>query len=156
MIGRKEILDQFPPGSMTSTHSGNAICCAAALASLKVILKENLVERAAKTGAFMQEAAAKIHQRFKDVILAHQGKGLVASLQCVKPGGTEPDGHLAWQVIGRAVQSGVMLFAPVGFGGASVKIAPPLVISQEALAEAMNVIEESFAQVLEQRRKIKP
>jgi 4-aminobutyrate aminotransferase-like enzyme len=153
VIGRKEILDQFGPGSMTSTHSGNAVCCAAALASLKLILKENLVERAAKTGAFLQETAAKIQKRFKDVILAHQGKGLVASLQCVKAGSTEPDDKLAFQVVGRTVQSGVMLFAPVGPGGASVKIAPPLIISQEALAEALSVIEESFAYVLEQRRK---
>lgn len=153
VIGRKEILDLFPPGSMTSTHSGNAIAAAAALASLKLILKEKLVENSAKVGAVLQEICAKIQKRFKDVIIAHHGKGLVASIQCVKPGSTEPDGRLAFNVIGRAVQSGVMLFAPVGFGGASVKIAPPLMITEEALREGMTVIEESFAYVLEQARK---
>src|ERR1039457_4480929 len=68
VIGRKDILDQFPPGSMTSTHSGNAICCAAALASLKLILKENLAAHAERVGAVMQQAAGRIRERFKDVI----------------------------------------------------------------------------------------
>jgi len=152
VIGRKEILDQFPPGSMTSTHSGNPICSAAALASLKLILSEKLAEKAATTGAIMQELSAKIQKRFSDRIIAHHGKGLVASLHCVKSGTKDPDDKLAFHIVGRAVQHGVMLFAPVGFGGASVKLAPPLMISQEAVREAMTVIEEAFAHVIETLR----
>lgn len=147
VIGRHDLMDQFPPGSMTSTHSGNPICCASAVASLKLIHKERLVQRSAELGAVLQDACARIKDRFSDVILAHHGKGLVASLHCVKAGGTEPDGQLAWQVVGRAVQCGVMMFAPVGFGGASVKICPPLMIDREALVEGMNVLEDVFAHV---------
>jgi 4-aminobutyrate aminotransferase-like enzyme len=118
VIGRKEIMDLFPPGSMTSTHSGNPICCAAALASLKIILAEKLAERSAKVGKILQDGCAKIKERFSDVVLAHHGKGLVAALHMVKPGTAEPDGKLAWKIIGRAVQQGVMMFSPVGYGGA--------------------------------------
>lgn len=152
VIGRHELMDQFPPGSMTSTHSGNPLCCAAALASIKLILGENLVGRSAKVGAVMQECAARIQKRFSTVVLAHHGKGLVASLHCVKPNSTEADAKLAWEVIGRAVQTGVMMFGPVGYGGASVKLAPPLVIEEEAVREAMDVIEAAFAWVLERRK----
>ncbi len=148
VIGRAELLDQFPPGSMTSTHSGNPICCAAALASLRLIRQEKLHERAARLGAILQESAQRIKQSFNDVIVAAHGKGLVASLHCVKPGTTEPDGKLAWLVVGRAVQQGVMMFGPVGYAGASVKISPPLVIEEEALREALQVVEESFEHVL--------
>jgi 4-aminobutyrate aminotransferase-like enzyme len=70
----------------------------------------------------------------------------------VKRGTREPDGKLAWRVVGRAVQSGVMLFAPVGFAGASVKLSPPLVIEETALREGLQVVEESFAQELEPGR----
>ena len=150
VIGRADLMDQFPPGSMTSTHSGNPICCAAALASLKLILDEKLTERAAELGEIMQPMAAQIQKRFQRVILAHHGKGLVASLHCVKLGSTDPDAAMAGKVVGRAVQSGVMLFAPVGFGGASVKLSPPLVIEPDALREGMQVIEEAFAHVLEE------
>ncbi len=152
VIGRKEVLDQFPPGSMTSTHSGNAVCCAAALASVKLILKENLTEHAARVGGIMQQSAARIQSRFKDVILAHHGKGMVASLHCVKRGSTEPDSKLAWKIVGHAVQSGVLLFAPVGYGGASVKLSPPLTIPEDAVNEAMTALEESFEKVIEESR----
>lgn len=148
VIGRADILDQFPPGSMTSTHSGNPICCAAALASLKLIQGEKLVENAARLEPVLQQACQRIQQRFSDVILAAHGKGLVASLHCVKLNSREADPTLAWKVNGRAVQTGVMMFAPVGFGGASVKICPPLCITREALVEGMEAIEAAFEYVL--------
>jgi 4-aminobutyrate aminotransferase-like enzyme len=99
-----------------------------------------------------QELGAKIQQRFSKVIIAYHGKGLVGSLHCVKPGGKEPDAKLAWEVVGECVRRGVMLFAPVGFGSASVKLCPPLCINEEAVREGMGVIEEAFAQVLEYRK----
>ena len=82
------------------------------------------------------------------MILAHHGRGLVAALHCAKPGSYKPDAKLAWEVVGRAVQTGLMLFGPVGFGGASVKLSPPLVIEEDALAEAMQVLEDAFEYVL--------
>ncbi len=151
VIGRGDLMDMFPPGSMTSTHSGNPICCAAALASLKLILGENLSGRAEAMGKVLQPMAAEIQKRFSDRITAHHGKGLVASLHCVKPGTTEPDDKLAWEVVGEAVRNGVMMFAPVGFSGASVKLSPPLVIEEAALREAMAVVGEAFATVIGRR-----
>jgi 4-aminobutyrate aminotransferase-like enzyme len=148
VIGRKEILDQFPPGSMTSTHSGNPLCCAAALASLKLIQGEKLTENAAKLEPVLQAGCQRIRERFSDVVLAAHGKGLVASLHCVKMNSTEPDGTLAWKINGRCVQTGLMMFAPVGFGGASVKICPPLCITREALEEGLQVLEAAFEHVL--------
>ena len=84
VIGRSHIMDLCPPGSMTSTHSGNPVCCAAALASLKLILAENLPERASRIGSVLQDSSQRIQRRFSDVILASHGKGLVTSLHCVK------------------------------------------------------------------------
>lgn len=155
VIGRKDLMDQFPPGSMTSTHSGNPVCCASALASLQIIQNEKLVENAAKMGRIMQDECARIRQKFADVIVAHHGKGLVASLHCVTTsgggGGKEPDAKLAWLVVIEAVRRGVMLFAPVGFAGASVKLCPPLIVTEDAVREGMAVIEESFEHVLQTR-----
>jgi 4-aminobutyrate aminotransferase/diaminobutyrate-pyruvate transaminase/4-aminobutyrate aminotransferase/(S)-3-amino-2-methylpropionate transaminase len=47
VIGRESIMDQFGPGSMTSTHTGNPVCVAAALASVRKIVSEKLTENAA-------------------------------------------------------------------------------------------------------------
>lgn len=96
-------------------------------------------------GRLMQDAAHHIHKKYRDHILAHHGRGMVASLHCVRRGGTEPDTRLAWRVVGRAVQHGSMLFAPVRYSAASVKLCPPLVTEEDALREGMTVLDEVFA-----------
>jgi 4-aminobutyrate aminotransferase-like enzyme len=76
------------------------------------------------------------------------GKGLVAGLACVTPGSKEPDGDLAWEVVRRAVEKGVLMFSPVGFGGGTVKICPPLVITEEAILDSVVALEQAFAEAL--------
>jgi 4-aminobutyrate aminotransferase-like enzyme len=72
----------------------------------------------------------------------------VAGLACVKPGTTEPNSDLAFDVVQRAMEKGVLMFAPVGFGMATVKISPPLVMTEEALTESVGVLEEAFIAAL--------
>ena len=148
VIGRPEIMDLYPPGSMTSTHTGNPVCAAAALASVRVILEENLVEHARRMGEILQPELRRIGQRFPQRIGAVHGKGLVASLHMVKPGSIEPDPDLACDIVRRCVEKGLLMFSPVGYGGASVKISPPLVIQEEPLRESLAVIEEVLEEAL--------
>jgi 4-aminobutyrate aminotransferase / (S)-3-amino-2-methylpropionate transaminase / 5-aminovalerate transaminase len=148
VIGRPNIMDLYPPGSMTSTHTGNPVCAAAVLANLQVIRDENLVQRARISGEILQPELRRIGQRFANRIGAVHGKGLVASLHMVKPGGIEPDADLATEVVRRCVEKGLLMFAPVGYAGASVKIAPPLVIGEEPLCESIQVLEEVLADIL--------
>ena len=75
---------------------------------------------------------------------AVHGKGLVASLHMVKPGGIEPDAEAGRAIVRRCVEKGLLMFAPVGYGGASVKISPPLVITEEPLRESLAVLEEAM------------
>jgi 4-aminobutyrate aminotransferase/(S)-3-amino-2-methylpropionate transaminase len=151
VVGRAELLNQFPPGSMTSTHTGNPICAAAACANIDLILREKLIERAAATGEVLQHELAAIKKRFDRAIGAHNGKGMVAGLQCVVPGTKDPDAELAWNVVRRCVESGLLFFSPVGFGGATVKICPPLCTPVDAIREGCQVIATALEQVLGRR-----
>ncbi|HUW81709.1 MAG TPA: aspartate aminotransferase family protein [Phycisphaerae bacterium] len=151
VVGRSEIMNQFPPGSMTSTHTGNPVCARAACANIDLIVAEKLAENAAKVGQVFQDELDGIKQRHGDVIGARHGRGLVAGLHCIKPGTKEPDGQLAWDTVARCVSSGVLFFSPVGFGGATIKICPPLCITAEAASEGCGVIAESLAAVLAER-----
>ena len=152
VIGREDIMDLYPPGSMTSTHTGNPICAASALASVRVILEEKLTENAARLGEVLQAGLRALQQRFSSHIGAAMGKGLVGSLHIVDPAhptgttGTEPDKARATDIVRRCVEKGLMLFAPVGFGGACVKISPPLCITEEALREGLAVMEEAMSE----------
>jgi 4-aminobutyrate aminotransferase/(S)-3-amino-2-methylpropionate transaminase len=148
VIGRPEVLDLYPPGSMTSTHTGNPVCVAAAVANLRVIEEEHLVEHARCMGEILQPGLRRIGSRFPEHVGAVHGKGLVGSLHMVKPGGIEPNPELAGRIVLGCVQKGLMLFAPVGYGGASVKIAPPLVIGEEAIREGTGVLEEAVEEAV--------
>src|SRR3954449_5970330 len=53
VAGRPDVMDLLPAGSMTSTHTGNPVCCAAALASIDLIVKEKLSENSRKIGAVL-------------------------------------------------------------------------------------------------------
>ena len=148
VIGRNDIMDLYPPGSMTSTHTGNPVCAAAALANLDVIEEENLVENARRMGEILQPELRRIGEQYPDQIGAVHGKGLVASLHIVKPGGIEPDTKTASDIVLRCVEKGLMMFAPVGYAGASVKVSPPLTITEEPLRESIAVLEEACKEVL--------
>jgi 4-aminobutyrate aminotransferase / (S)-3-amino-2-methylpropionate transaminase / 5-aminovalerate transaminase len=142
-------MDQFPPNSMTSTHTGNPVCAAAALASIELILKEKLVENAAKIGEQFLAGLDKVREKFPKNIAAVQGKGMVAGVHMVKPGtDMEPDAEAAFNIIERCMEKGLLMFAPVGVGGGTVKIAPPLITTKEAMAEGLAVFEEAVGEVL--------
>jgi 4-aminobutyrate aminotransferase / (S)-3-amino-2-methylpropionate transaminase / 5-aminovalerate transaminase len=144
VIGRAELMDQYPPGSMTSTHTGNPVCVAAALASINAIEREGLVANAARLGVILEHELRRIQQRFGGPIGAADARGLVATVQVVQPGTTDPDPQLASRIVRRCFEQGLLMFAPVGVGGGTIKICPPLVITEPALREGIDVLEASI------------
>ncbi|MGQ9629339.1 MAG: aspartate aminotransferase family protein [bacterium] len=148
VLGKSKIMNIFPPGSMTSTHSGSPVPAAATLASLEILEREKLVENSARMGEVLMRGLMKIRDKFGNRIGAVHGKGLVAGLHMVKPGSIEPDGDLAFEIVEKCYEKGLLMFAPVGYGGATVKIAPPLCINKEALEEGLMVIEEAIGEAL--------
>ncbi len=148
LMGNHEVIDMYPPGSMTSTHSANPLCCAAAIANLQLIDREKLVRNAAKMGDRLHAGLAKLQQQFPTRVGAVHGKGLVAGVQCVELGSENPDGDLAFRVVDLCYKKGLLMFAPVGVGGATVKIAPPLVIKPPQIDESLAVLAEAFAEAI--------
>ena len=148
VIGRKDILDLYAPGSMTSTHSGSPLPVTAAIESLKIILNENLTDNARKLGDIFIPELNRIRDKYPDVLGCVQGKGLVAGIQVVKKGTKIPDPEIALKINERCFQKGLLMFAPVGIGGECIKIAPPLVITREALMEGLKVLEEACDEIL--------
>jgi 4-aminobutyrate aminotransferase/(S)-3-amino-2-methylpropionate transaminase len=143
VAGSAEIMDSQPIGTMTSTHTGNPVCCAAALASIDLVVNEKLAANACQVGDVLHARLREIQSRFSRIGVL-QGRGLVAGLACVKDGPQTPDADLAWEIVRYCFERGVLMFAPVGFGGGTVKIAPPLVIDEQAILESTEVLEEAF------------
>lgn len=148
VIGRRDIMGLYAPGSMTSTHSASPLPVVAAVENLKVIQRERLVERAARLGEVLLAGLQPVQRRHAARLGCLHGKGLVAGLQVVKPGTRELDAATALAVNLKCFHKGLLMFAPVGVAGECLKICPPLTISEEALREAIAVFGEACDEVL--------
>ena len=147
VIGRSAVMDMYAPGAMTSTHTGNPVCARAALASIDLIIEENLVQNAAAMGEVLFEELGKIAHKHRDVVRSLQGKGLVAGMHICKTGSEEPDADLAFQVCGRCIEKGLLMFSPVGPSGETLKIAPPLCVTADAVRDGCLALGESMDEV---------
>ena len=151
VIGRKDIMSLYAPGSMTSTHSGSPLPVIAAIENLKIIQNEKLVDNARRLGDVLSEGLNRIQAKYPQILGKVQAKGLVGGIQIVKNGTKEPDAETALKINEMCLQKGVLMFAPVGIAGECVKIAPPLIINREALLESLSVLEEACDEVLSVR-----
>jgi 4-aminobutyrate aminotransferase-like enzyme len=148
VIGRKDIMGLYAPGSMTSTHSGSPIPVVAAIESIKIVKKEKLAENAKRLGKILLPELVRIRNKYPDALGCVQGRGLVAGIQVVKRGTKEPDADTALRINEKCFHKGLLMFAPVGIGGECIKISPPLVINEEALREGIVVLEEACGEVV--------
>ena len=133
VAGRPDVMDMHAPGSMTSTHTGNPVCCAAALANIETIVEEKLVENAKRMGEVLHHNLHKLKDKYEE-IAAVMGRGLVAGVVIADPATGDPDAALAFEIVKRSIEKGLLMFSPVGPGSGTVKICPPLMISEEGLA----------------------
>jgi 4-aminobutyrate aminotransferase-like enzyme len=148
VIGRREIMELYAPGSMTSTHSASPLPVIAAVENLRIIQRERLVEHAARMEGVLMPGLEEIQSRYAQRLGCLHGKGLVAGIQAVKPGTKEPDAPAAQAINLACLHRGLLMFAPVGIGGECIKIAPPLTIPEDALRESVAVLGEACDQVL--------
>ena len=148
VIGRRDIMNLYAPGSMTSTHSASPLPIAAAIANLKIIQHERLHKRAAEMGEILIRGLRKIQQKHASELGCVQGRGLVAGIQVVKPGTKTPDPDTALKINIACFQKGLLMFAPVGVAGECLKISPPLTIAEDALKESLQVLQEAVDEVL--------
>ena len=147
VAGRPDVMDLHPPGSMTSTHTGNPVCCAAALANIDTILDQDLAGNARRVGARLHQQLGQIQAEVEDIAIV-LGKGLVAGVVIADRETGEPNASLAFEIVRRSIEKGVLMFSPVGVGGGTVKIAPPLVITGEALDDSMSAFREAVAEAV--------
>ena len=140
ITGRAELLDQVHPGGLGGTYGGNPLACAAALASIATMRDLDLPARARHIGDLvltrLRALAADV-----DVIGDVRGRGAMLAIEFIKPGTTEPDAAITKLIAARALELGVILLT-CGTYGNVIRLLPPLVIGDELLHDALDVIEE--------------
>jgi 4-aminobutyrate aminotransferase/diaminobutyrate-pyruvate transaminase/4-aminobutyrate aminotransferase/(S)-3-amino-2-methylpropionate transaminase len=148
VIGRNDIMNMYPPGSMTSTHSASPLPVAAAIENLRIIEREGLTEHAAAMGEILAAELDRIQAKYPERIGAAMHRGLVGGLLMVVPGTKDPDADAALAINESCFRKGLLMFAPVGLGGGCIKISPPLITPEDALREGIAVLAEACDEIL--------
>ena len=142
LLAARSLLDQLAPGSHGGTYGGNAVACAAALATLDVIDDERLTERAERLGermlAVLREAATD-HPHVAEV----RGRGLMLAIEFADPDGLVPRPDLAKGLLAESMARNVLLLT-CGTHGQAVRIIPPLVTTDNEVEMALTAIAESL------------
>ena len=147
VLGRRDILDLPEVGSMSSTHSANPLSCAAGLANLNYIVENDLIKASYEKGLILHRRLRKIQDKSRGYIRWIIGEGLLAAIIFENPATGKPEKLLPSIVCERAMQSGLLL---IHTGRESIKIAPPLTITSEALEEGLDVLESIILSLIQE------
>jgi len=133
VLADDEVMLTIKPGEHGSTFGGNPLAARVAMAALEVVKEENLAERAEYLGKIFREEMENVDT---DMIHIVRGKGLLNAI-VIKP----KNGNTAWDVCVEMAKNGV-LAKPTH--GDIIRFAPPLVISEENLRDAIERIKKSI------------
>jgi 4-aminobutyrate aminotransferase len=140
MAARQSVLKKWVAGAHGNTYGGNPIACQAALTTLDLV-ENGMMDNAAEMGEFIMDALAEVqvrHPSIGDV----RGKGLMIGVEFVQDKTTKQPAHqLRDEIIQTAFQSGLLL---LGCGRSTIRIAPPLMIQQPLVEEALELFEDAL------------
>ena len=135
VLANDDIMNVIKPGQHGSTFGGNPIACAVAVAALDVVEEEKLSERAEDLGQLFRSEMEKLIQK-THLITKVRGKGLLNAILI----NDTPDSKTAWNLCLQLKENG-LLAKPTH--GNIIRLAPPLVISEEQLLDCVRIIEKT-------------
>ena len=135
VLANNDIMNVIKPGQHGSTFGGNPIACAVAVAALDVVEEENLSERAEDLGQLFRSEIEKLIEK-TDLITKVRGKGLLNAILI----NDSPDSKTAWNLCLQLKENG-LLAKPTH--GNIIRLAPPLVITEEEILDCVSIIEKT-------------
>jgi ornithine--oxo-acid transaminase len=135
VLSSDEVMLTIQPGEHGSTFGGSALASAVAMQALKVLVDENLAERAAVMGERFRKGLQTINSPMLKVV---RGKGLMNAIEI-----SDPDKDAAWKLCERFMEYG--LLAKPSHGD-KIRLTPPLVINEAQIDESVEIIRKSFAE----------
>ena len=143
VIGKAELMDAPAPGGLGGTFAGSPLACAAGLAVLDVIEKEQLLERAVRVGHFMTSRLKGLQARFP-CIGEVRGVGAMVAIELVRNSrADQPDAPLTRALVEAAGRQGLILLS-CGFYSNVIRFLAPLTISDALLKEGFKLLEQAL------------
>jgi 4-aminobutyrate aminotransferase/(S)-3-amino-2-methylpropionate transaminase len=142
VTGRAELMDAVHTGGLGGTYGGNPVACAAALATLETMREQDLAGAARTIGDTMLSRLRALQERFP-AIGDVRGRGAMIAVEIVRPGTLDPDAELTARVARACHAEGVVVLTAGTYGNV-LRFLPPLVIGDDLLTEALDVLEAAF------------
>jgi 4-aminobutyrate aminotransferase/(S)-3-amino-2-methylpropionate transaminase len=145
VTGRAELMNAVHEGGLGGTYGGNPVAAVAALATIQTLKEQNLLERAKDLGETM---FASLRSLAKDVAIIGdvRGRGAMVAIELVQPGTKTPNAAAAKAVIAYCQQHGVVALI-CGTDGNVIRLLPPLIISDDQLADGLAVLGDAVRSV---------
>ena len=143
LIGSNKVFNNKNLTGMSSTHSANPVACAAGLATIKIIKKQNLIKNSFVKGKILKNGLNNLQNKFPKLISGTYGNGLIASI-IFKHYKHVPSKNLADQVSQKCLKEGLLV---CNTGRESIKIGPPLSINQTNILKGLKIIEKALTGV---------
>ena len=148
VVGRAEMMDAPPPGTLGGTYSGNPVACAAALAVLDLFEKEDYAARSREIGHIITKRFLQLQEQYP-FIGDVRGLGGMAAMELVKDRSTkEPDSQAASDVLAAAHHRGLVLIK-AGMYDNVLRILVPLCVTDEQLNKGLDIFEAAIETVAE-------
>jgi 4-aminobutyrate aminotransferase len=144
IAARRELMERWTPGSHGGTYGGNAVACAAAVATIRVIREEGLLENAQQTGAWLMDELRVLQAEFP-AIGNVRGLGLMIGVEFTAPDGS-PATELA-KAVGKACLERNLLLLTCGPWGNTIRWIPPLMVTGSQVSEALAAFRDSLEDV---------
>ena len=144
VVTRPELAAHWIPGSHGGTYGGNAVACAAAVATINVIREEKLVENAAARGEQLRARLKAMQAQFP-VIGDVRGLGLMDAVEFTRDG--QPDAVTTKAVIARCLEGGLILINCGTFDNV-IRWIPPLVVTAEEIDCGADIFANALRQVV--------
>jgi 4-aminobutyrate aminotransferase len=141
VAARHDLMEKWHAGSHGGTYGGNAVACAAAVATIGAIREERLVENASKIGGILKCELAGVQNRNPSVGDV-RGMGLMIGVELLGVGGA-PDGALAKRVLAGCRERGLLLLNCGPYDNV-VRFIPPLVVDENLVRQAVRIFEEAL------------
>lgn len=140
----RELMSKWQTGTHGGTYGGNAMGCAAAEATIKVIKEEGLVENAAARGQQLMDGLAEIQSRFP-VLGDVRGLGLMVGCEFSNPNTGQPEADLTKKIAANALEQGNLILLTCGMYANVIRWIPPLTVTEAQIDQALTTFEKAVA-----------
>ncbi|MFO7761893.1 MAG: aspartate aminotransferase family protein [Thermodesulfobacteriota bacterium] len=139
MLARESVAEAFQPGDHAATFGGNPVACAAAKATIRIMLQNGFLKGVKEKGTYLQEQLNTVVEEFPKLARQARGMGLIRGLVLTPEAlssGTD--------IVNKMFKQGVLInFA----GGEALRFLPPLIISKEEIDKMIHTLKSVLAEI---------